>query len=361
MEKHLPYTTSNITSTALLNLNAINCCYDLNKAFCRLLANDKSLDTFSKIAAGTQLVNPYISFNSYDTNSRITGNMFEPYSTDVSKKFKIIASLKYIGADTPPTEINTALYNEYDKAFSNTAKYDWIIDTYSPDYSTVPKNYLKAVNLEDQSIYELSSSIKGDIVSYDTPETSTDLDYVIKTGVVKTPYVIYANTTDWIVGGKLPTDQMVKTECYSWYRLYKSGYIECGGISRPFSLTEQWNGNFGKSLIKIKFPKSLNCLNANYSFIGLDNNFITQYDKIYTNETLAMYQITESRQTAKNYIYDSVKSSPDANVGNYIQSITTDELTIQINNESYDLNNSALGKTDALAIQISWQASGIAV
>lgn len=360
----LPYTSGEGVTLALLTLNELNTAYALNKSFARLLANDMFLSMYGTLDIGINTINPYISFNEYRPNSRIIVNPTTKYSNNPTDKFKILAALKYI-SNTPPEELNTALYNQYDKVEKDPAQYDYIVDTYAPSYSDFTedynKNYLKSVKLSDKPITQLNTAIKTGSINYSTHDTTEELDYVVKTGIIQTPYTIYASTTEWGDGVKLNPNWTVNTTCYSWYRLYKSGYIECGGISRPFSLTEQWNGNFAKGLVKIGFPKPMKCLNANYTFVGIDNNFITQYNPRYTTESLVMYQITEGRQSPKNYVYSSVKETPNANPGNYIQSITEDGLTIQINNESYDLDNSGLGATDAVVVKISWQASGIAV
>lgn len=357
---NLPYSTMS-TQGAIISVNDIANQYTINKAFSRLLTNDRFLSRFfvEKLLNTSVLVRAYDPEVTYDSTNRIVANYTAPFSPLPEEKFVILRSTKDKNK-TPPSEENIA---NYDTPTSELENYDWVVDSFSLSSPNIQskylENYLRPIPLEDQSTPALSSSIKNNTLVHTS--TSDDKDYVVKTLYSKTPIVIYASTTTWGDGVKLSPNTTVSSIVYSWYRLYKSGYVECGGITRPFSLTEQWNGDYGKSLVEIVFPIQMNCLNATYTLMGNKNNFTTQYDsKGFPIQALTMYQITEGRQSPKNYVYN-LKEAPDANPGNNIQYISNKSLTIQINHETYNIDTGDIGKTDAALTKISWMATGVAV
>lgn len=354
----LPYINTENVTLALINLNDINTVYNLNKSFVRLLSNDKFLSNFNLINAQA-FINPYLKDIIYNNNTRVLYNTYNKYSTNPLDKFSILACLKDDNL-IEPSPNNTLDYGEDASSTNKT----WAIDTYYIDITdftgTDTSSYIKQLPLKDRYITPLSSYIKAGTITSEEDLVESP-DYVIKTGIIHVPFVIYASSTDWGSNQKLDPNRNITNKCYSWYRIYKSGYVECGGMSRPFSLTEQWNGSYAKDLIKIAFPININCINLNYNLMGCENNFITAYDSKYNKKVLALYPITEGRQSAKNYIYGSMPETPDANIGNYIQEITNSDFTIQINHETYDLSNDGLGKTDAAVTKITWTASGILV
>lgn len=355
----LPYTINDDVKTALMNLNDINSVYTLNKSFLRLLANDKFLSIFNSTNT-IFTINPFIKDSTYKAGDRILYNTNTSYSNNPLDKFLILKSLKNNNTIIP-NESNILAYGSTD---SDATKY-WQADMYYPDVNALTENpdtsaFIKRGPVADRYVTPLSSYIKINTINTKT-EIIESNDYVIKTGYTKLPCVIYASSTNWIKDGMLDPSTTVKNNCYSWYRIYKSGYVECGGITRPFSLTEQWNGDFAKDLIKISFPVNINCINVNYNFMGCKNNFITMYDSRYSTDALAMYPITEGRQSPKNYVYKSIPKTPDANVGNFIQHVDNESFVIQLNHETYDLDNGVIGKTDAAVTKITWTASGILV
>ena len=357
---NLPYSTKSVPG-AIIAINDITNQYTINKAFSRLLTNDRFLARFfvEKLLNTSILVRAFDPEVTYDKTSRIVVNYTAPFSPLPEEKFTILRSTKDKNKTVPSAE-NIA---NYDTPTSELANYDWVIDSFSLSSPNIQSeyldNYLRQIPLEKQTTTPLSASIKNNILEHSS--TSDDKDYVIKTLYSKTPIILYASTTTWGDGVKLNPNTTVSSIAYSWYRLYKSGYVECGGITRPFSLTEQWNGDFGKSLVEIQFPIAINCLNATYTLMGNNNNFTTLYDsKGFSTQALAMYQITEGRQSTKNYVYN-LKEAPDANPGNNIQHISNTALTIQINHETYNIDSGDIGKTDAALTKISWMATGVAV
>lgn len=361
---NLPYNSEEDVTLSLTNLNDVATSYVMNKNFYRLLANDQFLASYN-ISIDSSTVNPYIEGIEYRVGQHIVYNVASQYSSNPDNKTNILVAL--VDTTEKPTEENIAdYYTAEDVDILRRKGYHW-----AKDLITIKKddpqyvNILRRKPLEDSAIPMLSAYNKSDFenVPADTYNTQKDYDYVVSSGYTKGTAVVLASNTTWTNESRLDGSERCRSEFTSWYRIYKSGYIEMGGITKPFSLTEQWNGSNGRTQITINFPIKAKCLNVKYNFqIASDeNNFMTKYSHYFTQPSLVIYQITQGRRQAANYTYPNVTALQNAFPGNKLTYVTENNFSIYLSNESFDLDNGNVGMTDASLTKISWKASGILV
>lgn len=370
---HLPYDKSEDITLSLTNLNDVTTSYVVNKNFNRLLTNDLYLAQFNRISENHKsTINPFLTGTTYKPGDKIYYNIINEFSNDPHGKFQILVAITNT-TDTPTKEniipnnsyLDLISADNYEDLLERYIKYGYkwaeqilTIDKNDIDY----RNILQKLPLEKTEISQLSSYIKADYINYkpdQATQTTNDVDYVIDAGYTKAPTVIQAKTTSWTTENLLYPEDSIVNESYSWYRVYKSGLVEQGGITKPFTLPEQWNGNNEKCLITIKLPIPADCLNLTYNFLLSEDNWMTKYDNNYSIESMLMYHILDGRQSEKNYVYPNMNTNADANVGHKLSQVTKNEFSIWLSYETYDLDAGTIGQTDGTVHKISWKFIGI--
>lgn len=361
-DANLPYNSSEDITLSLTNLNDVATAYVMNKNFYRLLANDKFLVKYN-IALIKSDINPYISGVEYKAGTRIYYNVSTDYSSNPNNKLQILVAL--VDTREKPIGSNIATYYETgDPTELRRQGYHWaqeliVISKDDPQYT----NMLARRPLASQPIPMLSSYVKTDFlnVTEDQYDANIDVDYVISSGITKGLGTVLAQNTTWTTDNRLSANTACYSEYYSWYRIYKSGYVEQGGISKPISLTEQWNGNSAKTDIRIAFPIPMKCMSLKYNFnlASNENNFMTKYSSNFGVEALTMYQIIQGRRSSSNYVFPNVIALPNAFPGNKLTRLEHTSFSIYLSNESFDLDNGSVGMDDAALTKISWKAIGI--
>lgn len=369
---HLPYDKSEDLTLSLTNLNDVTTSYIVNKNFNRLLTNDLYLAQYNRINEKFKsTINPFLAGTQYKTGDKIYYNVLAPYTNNRYNKIQILTAIKETTQE--PTEnniIKNDIYlsilakenSEYELNRYVQRGYCWAqqILTIDKDSDTY-KKILQRRPLAQTEIDQLANYIKADYINYDntTSQTDDNLDYVVSAGYTKGPAVIQAKTTSWSTENLLYSEDSIVNEMYSWYRIYKSGLVEQGGITKPFTLPEQWNGSNEKCLITIRLPIPADCLNVTYNFVLSEDNWMTKYDNNYTIDSLLMYHILDGRKTEKNYVYPNMATNKDANVGHKISQLTPNEFSIWLSYETFDLDAGTIGQTDGTVHKISWKFIGI--
>lgn len=364
----LPYNKQADVSLTTASLNDVVTAYIVNKILNRLLANDMYLHgLIAKANSSLQNINPFLK-KTYNIGEKIYYNISEEFSTDKNKKFQILVALQN-NFSVEPNETNIVNYDRFYEltktkttseisAWAKQGHYYWaeqlfVLDKTSIEFIPI----LKRTTIENMHVNQLHDYIKADYINYSTEYTSDD--YVVSAGYSKTPIQLLAKTTSWPANNYLYASESIFLQSYSWYRIYKSGFVEQGGISKPFSLPEQWATQNDKCLITTKLPVAANCLNLSYNFVLNDTNWITKYDSNYDINTLLMYHMLNGRKTEQNYTYKNIVGSPTANVGNKLSRVSKNEFSVWLSYETFNLDASDIGKTDSTIHKLSWKMTGI--